>query len=123
MKTRAKRYANHKGGRKFVTGETAKVEADERVGVMGGRAKRRKLENANEGEDWEGREEKKEASLVFREVWEKAKDWEGYIKMKAEFLERQQRWKKEKKSDGGSWRDAKNSRKRKFETEDDGDAG
>ena len=46
--TRAKRYANHKGGRKYGPGGK----------VLDG-----------EG-DWAGRKEKEEASTIFREVWE-----------------------------------------------------
>ena len=68
-KTRARRYANHKGGRKFAAGETAKVEADEREGIMGGRRKRQKVEEPDEGKGWEGKKEKEEARLVFREFW------------------------------------------------------
>ena len=67
--TRAKRYANHKGGRKYgENGEVVKVA---------------------EGEEWKGRSEKEEASRVFREVWERARGWEGYQVKKAEFLKRQ----------------------------------
>ena len=45
--TRAKRYANHKGGKKYdVSGGVLRVD---------------------DGEDWEGRKEKEEASGVFRE--------------------------------------------------------
>lgn len=71
--TRAKRYANHKGGRKYdkATGE----------------------ERAKDG-DFEGRDEKMEASLVFREVWEKAKRHEGYQRKKERFQKEQKEWDK-----------------------------
>ena len=74
--TRAKRYANHKGGRKYGPGgkEGAKVIEVE------------------EGADWEGRREKEEASQVFREVWERARSHGGYLAKKQEFLSRQKEW-------------------------------
>ena len=74
--TRAKRYANHKGGRKYGAGGKEKGE----------------MVKVAEGEDWKGRSEKEEASRVFREVWEKARVWEGYQMKKAEFLRRQKEW-------------------------------
>ena len=55
-----------------------------------------------EGEDWKGRSEKEEASLVFREVWEKARGWEGYQMKKAEFLRRQKEWDKHRKRENMS---------------------
>ena len=74
--TRAKRYANHKGGRKYGAGGKEKGE----------------VVKVAEGEDWKGRSEKEEASRVFREVWEKARGWKGYQVKKAEFLRRQKEW-------------------------------
>ncbi|CAO2654616.1 Nn.00g113490.m01.CDS01 [Neocucurbitaria sp. VM-36] len=74
--TRAKRYANHKGGRKY----------DKRTG--------RELERS---EGHEGREEKEEASRVFREVWERAKGNEGYQVKKERFLKEQKEWDREVK--------------------------
>ena len=78
--TRAKRYANHKGGRKYGAGGKGKGE----------------VVKVAEGEDWKGRSEKAEASLVFREVWDKARSWEGYQVKKAEFLRRQREWDKQR---------------------------
>jgi hypothetical protein len=74
--TRAKRYANHKGGRKYGVG-----------GKEGG-----KVIEVEEGADWEGRREKEEASQVFREVWERARSHGGYLTKKQEFLSRQKEW-------------------------------
>jgi hypothetical protein len=71
--TRAKRYANHKGGRKYdkVTGE-----------------------ELEKGGEWEGRKEKEEASMVFRGVWEKAKGFDGYLAKKERFQKEQKEWDK-----------------------------
>ncbi|KAH7068949.1 hypothetical protein BKA63DRAFT_98259 [Paraphoma chrysanthemicola] len=74
--TRAKRYANHAGGRKYdkVTGEELK-----------------------KSEGHKGMEEKLEASLIFREVWEKAKIHDGYTSKKEKFMKEQKEWDKEQK--------------------------
>lgn len=96
--TRAKRYANHKGGRKYLTGGKGSGEV---------------LEGAGDG--WKGSEEwkeKDEASRVFKEVWLKAKALKGYQAKKAEFLKKQQEWDKQRKGDLG-----KGSRKRQVEVE------
>ncbi|KAF2703593.1 hypothetical protein K504DRAFT_538695 [Pleomassaria siparia CBS 279.74] len=75
--TRAKRYANHAGGRKYdkVTGE--------------------ELEKSD---THPGASEKLEASLIFRDVWEKARKHEGYIDKKARFMAEQKEWDKEEKA-------------------------
>ncbi|KAH7088964.1 hypothetical protein FB567DRAFT_559532 [Paraphoma chrysanthemicola] len=75
--TRAKRYANHAGGRKYdkVTGEELK-----------------------KSEGHKGMEEKLEASLIFREVWEKAKIHDGYKSKKERFMKEQKEWDKEQKN-------------------------
>ena len=70
--TRAKRYANHKGGRK--TGEELVKD-----------------------ENFEGRNEKLEASLIFKEVWEKAKMHDGYQVKKERFMKEQKEWDKAQK--------------------------
>lgn len=72
--TRAKRYANHAGGRKYdkVTGE--------------------ELEKSNKHKDYA---EKLEASNIFREYWEKCKEHEGYAEKKEAFLAEQKEWDKE----------------------------
>ncbi|KAH7411011.1 hypothetical protein BKA64DRAFT_662381 [Cadophora sp. MPI-SDFR-AT-0126] len=79
--TRSKRYANYKGGRKYVDGKEKGVKNERSSGH-------------------EGREEKEEASRVFREVWERCKVHEGYLEMKEEFQREQKEWiKNEAKSD------------------------
>lgn len=74
--TRAKRYANHKGGRKYdkVTGK-----------------------ELDKDEDFEGRDEKLESSLIFKEVWEKAKSHDGYQSKKERFMKEQKEWDKAQK--------------------------
>jgi len=69
--TRAKRYANHKGGRKY----------DQATG-----------EELVQDKDFEGKDEKLEASLIFREVWEKAKCHDGYLAKKERFIKEQKEW-------------------------------
>ncbi|KAI4123526.1 MAG: hypothetical protein LQ338_005226 [Usnochroma carphineum] len=75
--TRAKRYANHKGGRKY----------DKESG--------RELEKS---EGHKGKEDKEEASRVFREVWEECKRHEGYRRKKEAFLKEQREWERERKA-------------------------
>ena len=85
--TRAKRYANHKGGRKYVSGAKGSGE------VLDGDA-----------DGWKGSEgckEKEEASRVFKGVWEKARASKGYQAKKGEFLTRQKEWDKQKKAELG----------------------
>jgi hypothetical protein len=72
--TRAKRYANHKGGRKYEKG-TGKELA--------------------KSKGHEGKAEKEEASKVFKIVWERCKQHDGYGKLKEEFLSLQKAWVKE----------------------------
>jgi hypothetical protein len=76
--TRAKRYANHAGGRKYdkVTGE--------------------ELEKSDVHPD---AKEKLEASLIFREAWERAKKHEGYLEKKERFQAEQKEWDKEKRKE------------------------
>ncbi|KAF3003783.1 hypothetical protein E8E13_010106 [Curvularia kusanoi] len=71
--TRAKRYANHKGGRKY-----DKTTGEELV----------------KDENFKGRDEKLEASLIFKEVWEKAKSHDGYQSKKERFTKEQKEWDK-----------------------------
>ena len=73
--TRAKRYANHKGGRKY------------------DKASGKELEK----KDHEGRKEKEEASRIFREIWEQCRQHEGYQKRKLEFQREQKEWDQERK--------------------------
>lgn len=76
--TRAKRYANHAGGRKY----------DKETG-----------EELERSSKHEGASEKLEASMIFREVWERAKQHEGYIDKKEMFQKEQKEWDKEKKKE------------------------
>lgn len=92
--TRAKRYANHKGGRKYKAG------GKEVIAV-------------GEGEVWKGRREKEEASAVFRGVWERARGYGPYLEMKAGFLKRQREWGRERKAEGGGRREGRLSKRGK----------
>lgn len=71
--TRAKRYANHRGGRKY----------DDKGNLL------------EKSEGHKGKEEKEEASRIFREVWERCRSHEGYQKRKQEFVKEQKEWDKE----------------------------
>lgn len=71
--TRAKRYANHAGGRKYKEGT------------------REELPKSNTHSD---KNEKEQASLIFREYWERCKSHEGYNRKKQEFLKEQKEWDK-----------------------------
>ena len=75
--TRAKRYANHKGGRKYRQASQG-LEGKGKGDVLP------IIEN-----EWEGRREKEEASKIFREVWERARVYQPYLDMKTEFLKEQ----------------------------------
>lgn len=76
--TRAKRYANHKGGRKY-----DKVTRRELV----------------RDEEFEGRAEKLESSMIFKEFLEKAKSHGGYQAKKERFQKEQKEWNKAQKGD------------------------
>ncbi|KAG8527490.1 uncharacterized protein KY384_007642 [Bacidia gigantensis] len=95
--TRAGRYANHKGGRKYAKVNGKKGE--------GGKEKKVLLEQV-EG-DWEGRQEKREASTVFRGYWERAKAHPEYVRLKEEFLKGQREQEEPKLADEG--RDGKST--------------
>lgn len=79
--TRAKRYANHAGGRKY----------DKTTG--------KELEKST---NHDGAKEKLEASNIFRGVWERAKKHEGYLDKKDRFMAEQKAWDKEKRKEGKS---------------------
>jgi len=68
--TRAKRYANYKGGRKYVGGK----QIEKSTGASA------------------AQREKEESSLVFREVWEKCKAHDGYERLKKEFQAEKKEW-------------------------------
>ncbi|KAI8955344.1 hypothetical protein F4801DRAFT_586865 [Xylaria longipes] len=71
--TRAKRYANHVGGRKYRKGTR---------------------EELPKSENHKDKQEKERASLVFREVWERCRAHEGYRRRKEDFLREQGEWMK-----------------------------
>nr|POE99558.1 hypothetical protein CFP56_78038 [Quercus suber] len=85
--TRAKRYANHKGGKKYDR-SAREVERD------GG--KRKELEKSK---GHAGMEEKEQASAIFREVWKRACADKRYLELKKEFQKEQKAWDKAKKHD------------------------
>jgi len=72
--TRAKRYANHAGGRKY----------DKNTG-----------EELKKSDSHKDAKEKLEASNIFREAWERAKTHEDYLNKKERFLAEQKEWDKE----------------------------
>ncbi|KAK9776079.1 hypothetical protein SCAR479_07299 [Seiridium cardinale] len=71
--TRAKRYANHAGGRKYKKGTRDELP---------------------KSETHKDKKEKEAASLVFRQVWERCRAHEGYRARKEHFLEEQRAWEK-----------------------------
>jgi len=85
--TRAKRYANHKGGKKYKAGAN-------------GEGKREMIE-VSEGKNWKGREEKEQASAIFRGVWERARCYKSYLEKKTVFVKRQKEWDRERKAEEG----------------------
>jgi hypothetical protein len=76
--TRAKRYANHAGGRKY----------DKKTG-----------EELEKSTGHEGMEEKLESSDIFKGVWERAKGFEGYVGKKERFMKEQKEWDRERKKE------------------------
>lgn len=85
--TRAKRYANHRDGRKYFPGGKGSGEVRD-----------------GDGDGWKGSEgwkEKDEASRVFKQVWEKARASKGYQAKKANFLKMQKEWDKQRKAELG----------------------
>lgn len=83
--TRAKRYANHKGGKKYDRSEReVEKEGGERVELA-------------KSQGHEGQDEKLAASEVFKAVWRTCMSDERYLKVKKEFLEEQKEWDKARK--------------------------
>lgn len=74
--TRAKRYANHAGGKKYGKG---KVDGE-------------RGEELPKSESHAGRNEKLEASEIFKVVWRKCTSDEEYLRLKKEFQEEQKMW-------------------------------
>lgn len=91
--TRARRYANHKGGRKY---DRSAAEVEREGGA------RRELERSR---GHEGMEEKEAASGIFREAWEACRRDEGYGVLKREFQKEQREWDKAHKGVKGEGED------------------
>lgn len=87
--TRAKRYANHKSGRKY---DRTKREVEAEGG------ERKELPKS---EGHAGREEKLAASEVYKQVWRACMADEKYVKLKQEFVEEQKEWEKKRKKEKG----------------------
>jgi len=79
--TRAKRYANHEGGRKYAK------QLDEN-------GKKTELPKSKGHKDME---DKLKASLIFKETWEACRKDDTYIRMKEVFQAEQKEWQKEQK--------------------------
>ena len=78
--TRAKRYANYKGGRKYEKDGTKRDLSDSHP----------------------DHKKKLEASNIFKEVWERCKVHEGYQRMKKEFIKEQKAYKSQQTERSGS---------------------
>jgi len=74
--TRAKRYANHAGGRKY---------------------NKKSGEELEKSSSHKGAEEKLEASNIFRARWQQCREHKGYLARKEEFLNEQKEWDKKQK--------------------------
>jgi len=77
--TRAKRYANHAGGRKY--GKDGK-----------------ELEKSTGHRD---KGEKEESSAIFKEVWERCRKHDGYQRKKEAFQKEQKEWDREVQKEEG----------------------
>lgn len=86
--TRARRYANHKGGRKYdaKTGEVLEKWVGEGIG----------------GEEGRKRREKEEASELFKGYWRRCIEDEGYVALKARWQREKREWEKRRKDGEGS---------------------
>lgn len=80
--TRARRYANHKGGRKYVKGSGEKLE---------------KWAGGSE-EDVRKRKEKEDASEVFKVVWRRCIEDEEYKDLKQEWVQAKREFRKAERS-------------------------
>ena len=92
--TRAKRYANYSGGRKY---DRVKVEVEEGQEGLKGEGKGGTKVPKEKSEGHKDQREKEEASQIFRGMWERARGHEGYVEKKRVFLERQKEWDKAQK--------------------------
>ena len=83
--TRARRYANHKTGRKYKPGEKDKTEGLEYPYSSGSKNKG----NAVQKQEPDAlTNEKAKAAAVFKDYWFRAKDHPEYLKQKAAFREK-----------------------------------
>ncbi|TDB67384.1 DUF4385 domain-containing protein [Arundinibacter roseus] len=83
--TRARRYANHKSGRKYSAGDQDQSSGKEYPYSAGSKNKG----NAQlQQEDDALSNEKARAAAIFKEFWFRAKDHPEYIRQKEEFRER-----------------------------------
>lgn len=83
--TRARRYANHKSGRKYSTGGEDQTEGQAYPYSSGSKNKGNPL---LEQEDDALTNEKAKAAAVFKDYWFRAKDHPEYLRQKAAFRER-----------------------------------
>ena len=81
--TRAKRYANYKGGKKYTRHHEWKVPN-------------------NKSDGHKGMADKEQSSCIFKEVWERCKRHEGYQKKKVKFLDEQKQWSTEQDCQGNT---------------------
>lgn len=84
--TRARRYANHKGGRKY-----AKGTGDKLAKWAGGSE-----------EDVRKRREKEEASEIFKVVWRRCIEYEDYKQLKKDWIAEKKSFEKSKLTAGKS---------------------
>ncbi|MCJ1477691.1 hypothetical protein MMC13_006364 [Lambiella insularis] len=100
--TRAKRYANYRGGRKYAGGK-GEGEGEEDGMVVAkteegsGKRKGKCRVQVVKSDGHAGKEDKEEASQIFREVWEMAKAHPGYAEKKRVYLAEQRRRDRERK--------------------------
>ena len=86
--TRGKRYANHKGGRKYDRKGLEKGQ----LGRENGAKVLERWDPEEGGAEWEKRREKLEASEVFKEVWERCKAHEGYAELRKSWEAEKKEW-------------------------------
>ncbi|KAF5872833.1 putative cytoplasmic protein [Botrytis fragariae] len=100
--TRSKRYANHKGGRKYDIGKDGQKEEIEK------------------SQGHEGQEDKLIASGIFKEMWERCRGHEGYKALKEMFQKELKDWisvhgeKKRNEQEGLKVKEQEQSEERKY---------
>lgn len=95
--TRARRYANHKGGRKY-----ARVANDKEGQGAGVKDRGKELDKWTGGspEEMRKRKEKEEASEIFKAVWRRCVADEEYQTLKKKWMGEKKRFEKGKWEDG-----------------------